>query len=75
MFRIDVGHCRTLKKGGFRMLKNKKISVRMSEEQFDWLQNQANKKNINISDFICGELIDKKRLGFLSWLKLWLKRF
>jgi len=73
MFRIDVGQCRTLKKGGFRMLKNKKISVRITEEQFAWLQNQANQKNINISDFIC-ELIDKRRLGFLSWLKQWLKR-
>jgi hypothetical protein len=74
MFRICVGQCRTLKKGGFRMLKNKKISVRMSEEQFNWLESQAAKKNVTISDVVC-ELIDKKRLGFWSWLKLWLKRF
>jgi len=56
------------------MLKNKKISVRMSEEQFNWLESQAAKKNVTISDVVC-ELIDKKRLGFWSWLKLWLKRF
>jgi hypothetical protein len=56
------------------MLKNKKISVRMSEEQFNWLESKAAKKNITISDVVC-ELIDKKRLGFLSWLKLWLRRF
>jgi len=69
-----VRQCPTLKKGGFRMLKNKKISVRMSEEQFNWLESQAAKKNVTISDVVC-ELIDKKRLGFWSWLKLWLKRF
>jgi len=45
----------------------------MSEEQFIWLENQAAKKNVTISDVVC-ELIDKKRLGFWSWFKLWLKR-
>jgi len=74
MFRINVGQYRTLKKGGFGMQKSKKISVRMSEEQFEWLESQAKQKNTNISEILC-ELVDKKRLGFWSWLKLWLRRF
>jgi|GEM_PF-5603968 len=56
------------------MQKSKKISVRISEEQFEWLENQAKQKNTNISEIIC-ELIDKKRIGFFKWLRVWLKRF
>jgi len=59
--------------GGIMIQKSKVFTVRFTEEQFAWLQNQAKKRNVNISD-ILNMLVDKKRLGFINWLKQWLKR-
>jgi len=40
--------------------KTEKVTVRLNEEQYSWLKEQAEQNNKNISDIICG-LIDNKR--------------
>jgi len=42
------------------LLKNKRISVRINEEQYLWLQEQTKQNDIDISDIIC-RLIDNER--------------
>jgi len=53
--------------------KSKVFTVRFTEEQFAWLQKQAKKKNVNISD-ILNMLVEKKRLGFIGYFRHKLKR-
>jgi hypothetical protein len=53
--------------------KSKVFTVRFTEEQFEWLKNQAKERNVNISD-ILNMLVDKERLGFIGYLKHKFKR-
>jgi len=59
--------------GGIMIQKSKVFTVRFTEEQFEWLKNQAKKRNVNISD-ILNMLVDKERLGFIGYFRHKLKR-
>jgi hypothetical protein len=60
-------------KGGKKMQKTKNFTIRLSEEEYSWLQEYSQKHNVPISDFF-NRCLAKKRLGFIGYLKLKLKR-
>jgi hypothetical protein len=55
------------------MQKTKNFTIRLSEEEYSWLQEYSQKHNVPISDFF-NRCLAKKRLGFIGYLKLKLKR-
>jgi len=68
-------HCNKKRhlQGGKKMQKTKNFTIRLSEEEFEWLQNYSKKHNVPISDFF-NRCLNRKRFGLLGYLKLKFKK-
>ena len=55
------------------MQKTKNFTIRLSEEEFEWLQNYSKQHNVPISTFF-NRCLNRKRYGLLGYWKLKLKR-
>jgi len=55
------------------MQKTKNFTIRLSEEEFEWLQNYSKQHNVPIATFF-NRCLNRKRYGWLGYIKLKLKR-
>jgi len=55
------------------MQKTKNFTIRLSEDEYQWLLEYSKKHNVPISDFF-NRCLAKKRFGLIGYWKLRLKR-
>ena len=59
--------------GGKKMQKTKNFTIRLTDDEYQWLLEYSKKHNVPISDFF-NRCLNRKRFGLLGYWKLRLKR-